>query len=318
LEVVKFWNQFRVLLEHNDTAAIARLSLETVFCPVYRNDWNYFTDNKAISLFFFLHAPFRNYYISKFSAYFNKDTPKIRIIRSAGNEITTYVSYPTTEHYRNYEIFRTHTFEFVAIKGSLKFAGLTVAENGTWTERKVTNTDSLYFPLAPEKWDAITNPESLDTFTNMWYSGTLAGFIESILYNYRSKDEIYRFTWLRSFNNPIVIKFEHHNNDFILTTKELVDYQGYRADEIIRNEVTTLPPFQWMVLEAKIEKINFWNMQSRDPEPRPFDGAEWILEANIKGKYHFTTRYSGEKDYKACCLYLLSLSNLRIPERNIY
>ena len=319
LDAVKFWDQIRILLVHNDTKAIARLSLDIVSCPVYRSDWNYFTGNKKVPLFIFLHAPFRNKYVAAFSSFLNKDTPNVRVVRSSENNITSTISYSTTEQYGNYEIFRTHNFEFVTINGSLKFAGLTIEENGSSFERKLPNIDSLYFPLAHEKWDAITNPEALDTFSNIWYSQALAAFNEPILYHNHSQDEIYRFTWLRSFNNPVVIKFERHNSDYILTTKEIVDYQGYRPDEFIHNDKATFSLFQWTILEATVERSGFWNMQAKNPEPAAHDGAEWILEANVIGKYHCVERQSPQdKTFRDCCLYLLSLSRLNIPQRDIY
>jgi len=77
LQFLKFWNEFYKLLKENDTNAIAKLSLNTLYCPVYSKEFNYFGDNKLVPSWFFIHAPYKQNYIGNFSSYFNKDRPII-------------------------------------------------------------------------------------------------------------------------------------------------------------------------------------------------------------------------------------------------
>jgi hypothetical protein len=77
LRLINFWKYFQELVIKNDTNEISKLSLKNVYCPVYKNDFNYYADNKLVPLWFFLHAPYRDNYIADFSLYLNKDTPKI-------------------------------------------------------------------------------------------------------------------------------------------------------------------------------------------------------------------------------------------------
>ncbi|MEY2918454.1 MAG: hypothetical protein RIS73_2168, partial [Bacteroidota bacterium] len=56
-----------------------------------------------------------------------------------------------------------------------------------------------------------------------------------------------------------------------------------------------------------------------DPSPGSNDGAQWILEARVKNNYHFAERNMPEdNNYRACCKYLLSLTKLKIPEKDQY
>jgi hypothetical protein len=331
LKLISFWKYFKELLIKNDTNEITKLSLKNVYCPVYRNNFNYYSDNKLVPLWFFLQAPYRDNYIHDFSPYLNKDTPKIYVgeldsqqIVSLGlkpdKKIITFSLYFSTKEIKgNYMIYRTHNFQFIKSNGEFKFMGLQVNENGSRNQYKLMSCDSLYFPLYSKSQNSVTKLKSLDTLTNKWYSKCLSEFGEPNLYINKNGAEVYRFTWLRSFHNPIVIRFEKHNETYTLYTKELLDNEGYMPNEIKVNAKVEMASLEWQNFKSKIDDLDFWNVIPNDPDPKPNDGAEWILEGVSKNKYHFIARTSpADKKYKACCRYLLFLSKLKIPKENIY
>jgi hypothetical protein len=197
--------------------------------------------------------------------------------------------------------------------------GLQINENGSSYQHKLMSCDSLYFPLFRTKQNSVENMNSLDTSLNKWYSASLFDFNEPNIYTYNGDDEIYRFTWLRSFHNPVAIRFEKHDDTYTLYTKELLDNEGYISNEIKVNAKVEMTSLEWQNLKSKIDDFDFWNIAPNHPDPRPTDGAEWILEGISKNKYHFIARTSPvDSKYKACCKYLLFLSKLKIPEENIY
>ncbi len=331
VRLINFWKRFRELLLKKDTNEIIKLSLKNVYYPVYQNNFNYYRDNKLVPLYFFLNAPYRDNYITAFTSYLKKDTPVIfadkldspEIVNLGiqnNKEINSYSLYfHTKEIIENYAIYRSHSFGFVKNNDSFKFTGLKVEENGSWYQYKLMPCDNLYFPLYRKGQKLITNSNTLDTSLNKWYSKALIDMKEPNMYTTKSDDEIYRFTWLRSFHNPIAIRFKKHNNTYTLCTKELLDYQGYIPQEIKVNTEEEMTVEEWEKFKSKIDYLNFWRIISNDPFPRPHDGAEWILEGFSKNKYHFIARTSPEdKNYRDCCRYLLSLTNLNIPLKDQY
>ena len=331
LEFLKFWKEFYKYYQQNDTAKLIKLSFDSVICPIYKEEYNNFQPESGyVSIADFLKAPFRKKYnlniipISKKDSFnmnlrysYNLDTQNLSSKKDSVL-LNYYVELVLKENIGNYEIRRVHSFSFIKINNSIKFDGLRIGESYSWFTNDSTTRANLYFSLYREMQDSLTNSHSLDTFTNLWYSNSLSGFKEPYLYNYKGEDEIYRFTWLRSFHNPITIRFQKHGNSYMLTTKEMIDYGGHIPNKIIVNTSQYLAKCEWNKLEFKLGRINFWNNQTLDPEPSPTDGAEWILEAYVKGKYHFTTRTMGEPDYRECCKYLILLSKLKIPKDAMY
>ncbi len=332
LEIVKFWEKFYTLYKQRDTAKVIDLSLDSIICPVYIEDYNWFPvgESRYVSITDFLNAPSKKNHSFKIIPYSKKEQFHIYIHYSYNKDTqnfglkkdSVFLNYTigllSEEINGNYRILKEHLFSFIKINNSIKFSGLQIIEAGSRLLNDSTTRSNLYFPLYRKTQDSITNLSTLDTFANLWYSNSLSSFKEPYLYNYKGDVETYRFTWLRSFHNPIVIRFQKQGNDHILTTKEMIDYDGYIPDKIIVNTTQYLTASAWNKWELKISKIDFWSKQPNDPEPRGTDGAEWILEANIKGKYHFISRQSPYDEYRKCCEYLLFLSKLKIPEKAIY
>jgi len=177
----------------------------------------------------------------------------------------------------------------------------------------------LYFPLKQAGQSFDENANSLDTSINVWYSKTLTAMKEPVLANYEGDTEIYRFTWLRTFNNPIAIRIQRTKDSIILIAKKLSGAGGYDPGQLITDTTLTLSLKNWDEVQAKIKQINFWIL-SIETDFRGNDGAEWILEGSTEGFYHFTTRWSEGKGsaYGNLCLYLLNLSGIKVPDNQIY
>lgn len=81
---------------------------------------------------------------------------------------------------------------------------------------------------------------------------------------------------------------------------------GYSVGRRIKHEQKIIKLETWENIMAKIDSVNFWNIETHDPN-MILDGEEWILEALIDGKYHFVTRnspdlYDGQEYAKLCKL----------------
>lgn len=331
-EFLKFWDSFYKNYKKNNTTELIRLSFDSVNSPVFDLKENRFQQkSRFISISDFLNSqvwnntPIKPYGYTKsdqsfimYTYEYNKDT----IIKKTNQEniILTYrVLVESKKIKENYEFRNLFVLTFTRKNKSIRFSGMEI--NGESYPRLVNDSatrSKLYFPLYRESQSKSANSNALDTFVNLWYSNVLSEFKEPNLYTYSGEDNIYRFTWLRSFHNPVVIRFQKHGDEYNLVTKEMIDNQGYIPNEFVVNTNRSLSVLSWYNWEVKLGRSNFWNRVALDPESRPNDGADWILEAKVNARYHFVSRYSYDADFNECCRHLIRLSKLKIREENIY
>ena len=123
-----------------------------------------------------------------------------------------------------------------------------------------------------------------DTIIKNYISKSLHEFKEPLLYNCDEEKEIYRFTWLKSFDNPIVIRIEISSNKKTIFWKELEIDKEYKPTKIIIDENKPLSNQKWNELNRLIQKTNFWEIYPNINAPG-FDGSFWVLEGTKEGKY---------------------------------
>jgi hypothetical protein len=168
-------------------------------------------------------------------------------------------------------------------------------------------------------------PGTLRPSRAQWYSRSIAAMGEARATGLGEVLERYRFTWLRSFHPPVVVRIERTATEQRLIVKELKfpddtwDGGAWVPDLSIDRSVS-LTPLQWKVLVDKFEETHFWQMPT-EREHDGTDGAEWILEGARPGGYHLVNRWSLEMrgedaGFRAVCLGLLNASG--IDPRPIY
>jgi uncharacterized protein YneR len=136
--------------------------------------------------------------------------------------------------------------------------------------------------------------------------------------------ESFRFTWLRTFDNPIVVTLKKTGNKIQLYAVRLDGAGGYDPGKITerRNEVIT--PKEYDEFSKIIEESNFWTRKS---EYQIFqeavensgevivttDGAQWIFEGSNYYKVHSFDRTSPNEDaiYKIG-IFLLEKSKVKL------
>lgn len=151
-----------------------------------------------------------------------------------------------------------------------------------------------------------------------WWSNTLRMFKEPIL-DARLKKDVYRFLWLRSFHEPIVITLQKNNRDVSILWKRIKyrDTSGSSYD--ISVVLKKIPRNKWQKFEKMLGSIDYYTMHSKDYRSNATDGATWILEASVNGTYQITER-SGYiyPAYTRILEYLIQLTDLNLPEKEIY
>jgi hypothetical protein len=184
------------------------------------------------------------------------------------------------------------------------------------TEIKI-DSNKFYFPLETFRDDSFYAGH--DTFTIAWYSKHLSAMKEQIIFTDKSEKEIYRFTWLRTFNNPIAIRIERTDNKYLLFWKLCDGKGGYDPGKLTINQEKKISEAEWKEFKNRINQVDFWNMKTNS-KILGFDGAEWILEGKLNNQYHVVNRWSPKPsdNFYRCCDYLISLTELKIGDEEKY
>jgi len=195
----------------------------------------------------------------------------------------------------------------------------------THTNEKIVHDTSLipndstvfYFPV--KSFGDTTKGVGLDSFLVAWYSRQLFALREPVISADKSENEIYRFTWLRTFHNPIAIRIEKHGDEYILYWKLSNGAGGYDPGELTIDKQKTLDKKTWQEFIERLNQADFWNLSSKEVNFGK-DGSEWILEGQTESKYQVVDRWSPEVNskYYQCCDFLLSLTDLKIKDREKY
>jgi len=161
----------------------------------------------------------------------------------------------------------------------------------------------------------------VDQFRAQWYGRFLDAYREEPLWE-RTKntlDQTYRFTWLRTFDHPIVIRI-HVSPDGIceLTVKVGLGSGGYDPGMLIQNETR---PLTKQESESFLNRIasTFWNTPKEDTKPGGLDGSQWVIEGVENGRYQIEDRWSPKSGpIRELGLEMIGLAGLKMPKDEIY
>jgi len=233
--------------------------------------------------------------------------------------------YFTATYKINSSFFKTLRFPLLQLSNYTKdYAEKEHCENYT-----IQNT---FFPVTaflvlPRNWEAnysinvmdyITGPDNkyrgtdYAVFRINWYSSHLQAMDEPILSD-SLPTNVYRFTYLRTFDNPIVIGIENYNDSVKIYWKRTDGAGGYEPGKIIENNSKDLSIEDWKKVEAKIDSINFWSLPTLEIDLLGNDGSQWILEGKKLGRYHVVDRWCGS-EIVPICKFLMGLTDLKIEE----
>lgn len=181
-----------------------------------------------------------------------------------------------------------------------------------------------------------TTEVHIDSFLLQWFSLELLKMDEPVLFNYPLNKEVYRFTWLRSFHRPVVIKIERENDNFYVTTKMLerdVEDPYYMVHdhktELITpdnnipfevNRRVNLPQGDYVQLMSLVNSMDLYNMPYAPYTPCSIgnDGAEWIFEVQNKNGYYCVHRWSPRKNTSLRLLGELMIRLGNLTKERIY
>lgn len=106
----------------------------------------------------------------------------------------------------------------------------------------------------------------------------------------------YRFTWLRTFDNPIVIRVAVDSKDRAdVVLKRGSGKSGYGVGKLLSSRRRHLDNRKLLVSAflTTIEQADLRNLPSREKvDEVQLDGADWTFEVAENNRYHFVWRWS--------------------------
>lgn len=183
---------------------------------------------------------------------------------------------------------------------------------------------SSYFVDLNENWQCDFSTNYLNEIgkgirTSEWLKIQLTDLNENCLYDnvIPSNKTIYRFTWLRSFNHPIVIRIEKIDNKVMLYWKVGKGAGGYEPRGLKKSGKKKISSIEWIEFERLINESNFDTLPNNEYIPMT-DGATWTLEKKTSETFKAHNTNFPSKRIKEACLFLIKLTNIKIKDDEIY
>jgi len=138
--------------------------------------------------------------------------------------------------------------------------------------------------------------------------------------------QCFRFSWFRTFHEPISIRIEHARNGYLVHSTVLDGEGGFDIGKIKLTKSKPITPAQWSRLLSLAKAASYWELSTDGSTALKggyidvsSDGADWILEGTAGHKYHLVYRHSpGPSKFKSLCLYMLQISGLKVNPNEIY
>jgi hypothetical protein len=155
-----------------------------------------------------------------------------------------------------------------------------------------------------------------------WYSEVLTRSKEPSLFALTKVKSVqsYRFLWLRSFNDDIVIRLDiHAEGTATLVEKVLGDRMSGTPGQVIHQEQRIISADKTAAFLKHLKDDQFWSLQT-DIHKSECDGAEWVIEGVRDGSYHLVTRWSPENGpiHDLGLELALNLAGMKIPKGKLY
>jgi hypothetical protein len=132
-------------------------------------------------------------------------------------------------------------------------------------------------------------------FEASWYGGAWRAAREAPLYPPLPAGTIavYRFTWLRTFHHPVVVRVDRRADGArLLTAKELSGQGGYAMGTVDRQLSRPLSQAEADKLDSLLASTHVVDLSATECNLGGADGAQWIIEAQAQGRYRYVNRWS--------------------------
>lgn len=201
-------------------------------------------------------------------------------------------------------------------------------KNRNWISKSPQEIDNdCYFPIwyfinLDDKWENDLSRDYLFEL-EMSPSKGLSYFLQKVdepcLYNQHNSEasEIFRFTWLRTFHNPICLRLEKINESYMLYWKLMDGAGGYDYGKLKTSKSKKISNTEWNLFNDLFNAIKISELPNRSYYPMT-DGASWTIEYWTPNLFKAHDTNIPSENIIACCKYLLKLTSLKINEKDVY
>ena len=128
------------------------------------------------------------------------------------------------------------------------------------------------------------------------------------------KREVFRFTWLRTFDNPVAVRIEPDRAQPKLTLKVTDGASGYDPGKLTTDKSFVLSDQDLVQLKSHLAFLKACKVLPR--QPMMFDGASWIFEYKNGDAYCLRIQQSPKSGgWREAGLALLKLSGYQAGDR---
>lgn len=196
-------------------------------------------------------------------------------------------------------------------------------------ENILDDTSTCYFPL----WYFANLKENWECDLTMDYLYQISSSIQDVkdlslfmnsadepcLYNREASPGYigFRFTWMRSFHSPVIIRLEKIDNKYVLNWKVGKGQGGYSPKGVQKSGRREINHKEWAGFVRLFNKMKFDSMPNYS-NLMMTDGASWVLERKSGEKYKAHNTNWPSKKLKESCLYLLKLTSIKVEEEDVY
>jgi hypothetical protein len=150
-----------------------------------------------------------------------------------------------------------------------------------------------------------------------WYSRFLSAMDEPSLWHASMTSNLhsYRFLWLRTFHQPVVVRIQIEELGTGLLIAKVTDGEGgYEPGRLILNETSRLSNQDVDGFLLQLMELEFWDKPTIDESGGAgIDGAQWVLEGVQNSRHHVLNRWSPkEGDFKETALMLVKLADVGV------
>lgn len=197
----------------------------------------------------------------------------------------------------------TLSFAIIGLISSAASAGMRTCPD--------TGSDAYYFAKG-----SIDSRSGSDQFVREWYSRQLRAMNEpSLSCGPTVAAQVYRFTWLRTFRHPIVVRVTQSAEGARLEAVELDGAGGYEPGKVLNRVSYNINSADWHALEDQFSAV----LQLEKADELGLDGAEWIFEGRKGEDYTYIKFWSPSAGPSwNLGMYLIELSSLNVPQDSRY
>ena len=152
-----------------------------------------------------------------------------------------------------------------------------------------------------------------------WIKEQLIDLKEPNLYlnNISGDIEVYRFTWLRSFHNPIAVRIEKIKDKVMLYWSIGRGMGGYAPKGIKKERKRKISVTEWNYFIKLITASDYSNLPNEDYTLMN-DGALWVMEHKKSNIFEAKANNNPGVAFTGPCNYLIKLANIKISEKETY